>query len=129
MPDASVESAEWLPDSAVVVRGGLMQPADLAVGAESQFDLEGFYALSVFSVPGRTADEIATGVPLPHSAIRESTVGRVRAAGYDVAPSPGPPGHADLLFSAPPTEADWRTLDEIFDPPRPNPATMRDEDV
>ena len=106
-----------------------MLPTDLALGAESHFDQEGFYALSVFSVPGQTADEIATGVPLPHSAIRESTVGRVRAAGYDVVPSPGPPGHADLLFAAPPTAADWRMLNEIFDPPHRNPATMRDRDA
>lgn len=101
-----------------------MLSADLALGAQSHFDREGFHALSVYSSPGRTADEIATSVPLPHSTIRESTVGRVRAAGYDVVPSPGPPGHADLVFPAAPTEDDWQTLDEIFDSPRPNPARM-----
>ena len=116
--------AEPLPDDAVVVRGGLMLPVDLALGAQTHFDHEGFYAISVFSSPGRTADEIATSVPLPHAAIRESTVGRVRAAGYDVVSSPGPSGHADLVFSTRPTETDWRTLDEIFDLPRPNAARM-----
>jgi hypothetical protein len=83
----------------------------------------------VFSSPGRSADGIAVMASLPHSAIRESTVGRLREAGYDVVPSPGPPGHADLVFRDSPTGADWRTLDQIFDPPRPNPATMRDEDA
>lgn len=101
-----------------------MLPGDLVLGVQSHFDREGVYALSVFSTPGRTPDEIATSVPLPHATIRESTVGRVRAVGYDVVPSPGAPGHADLVFPAAPTGDDWQALDAIFDPPRPNPARM-----
>ena len=101
-----------------------MSHRDLALSAQSQHDIEGFHALSVFSAAGKTADDIAIGVPLAHSMIRVSTVGRLRDAGYDVVSSPGPPGHADLVFSRPPSDDDWRRLDECFDPARPNPATM-----
>jgi hypothetical protein len=129
MPEAEDVSPERLPDDAVVVRGGLMIAADLVLGAQSHFDARGIYALSVFSVPGISADEIARGVPLPHSMIRESTTGRLRAAGYEVVRSPGPPGHADLMLPNPPTDDDWRALDAAFDPPRPNPTTMRTDDA
>lgn len=129
MPDAEGVLLERLPDDAIVVRGGLMLPSDLGLSAQSHFDVEGFHALSVYSVPGMTADEIAVGVPLRHSKIRASTVGRVRAAGYDIVRSPGPPGHADLVLPTPPADHDWSALDRIFDPPRLNPATMRLDDV
>ncbi len=106
-----------------------MLPADLALSAQSHFDAEGVYALSVFSLPGLTAGEIAASVPLPHSMIRESTVGRIRAAGYDVLPSGGPSGHADLVLTNPPTTHDWQILDRTFDPARQNPATIRSDDA
>ena len=106
-----------------------MLPADLVLSAQSHFDREGAFALSVFSVPGRTADEIVGGVPLPHSVIRESTFGRLRAAGYDVVSSLGPPGHADLILPNPPTDDDWQVLDEAFDAARSKPATMGGDDV
>lgn len=106
-----------------------MSYRDLALSAQSQYDIEGFHALSVFSAVGKTADEIARGVPLPHSMIRESTVGRLRDAGYDVMSSAGPRGHADLVFPGPPSDDDWLRLDTSFDPARPNPATMGGDDV
>lgn len=126
MPEVEGVLPKRLPDDAVVVRGGLMLRADLVLGAQAHFDSEGLHALSVYSAPGRTAAEIAVGVPLRHSKIRTSTVGRVRAAGYDVVSSPGPPGHADLVL---PTDDDWSALDSAFDPPRPNQATMRADDA
>ena len=105
-----------------------MLAADLELSAQAHFDLEGFYALSVFSASGLSADEIALRVPLRHSKSRQSTVGRIRSAGYDVVRSAGPPGHADLLLPHRPTDGDWHALDIAFDPPRPNPATMRAND-
>ena len=39
------------------------------------------------------------------------------------------PGHADLVLPTPPTDDDWSALDSAFDPPRPNPATMRADDA
>ena len=128
MPNAEGVPLDRLPDDSVVVRGGLMLLTDLVLSAQSHFDTKGFYALSVYSTPGRAVDEIAVGVPLRHSKIRVSTVGRVRSAGYDVVSSQGPPGHADLVLPAPPTDHDWSTLDRVFDPPQLNPATMRLDD-
>ena len=84
MPNAEGVPLDRLPDDSVVVRGGLMLLTDLVLSAQSHFDTKGFYALSVYSTPGRAVDEIAVGVPLRHSKIRVSTVGRVRSAGYDV---------------------------------------------
>ena len=106
-----------------------MAPVDLARGAQSHFDVEGIYALSVYCAAEKTAAEIADRVPLPHSFVRQSTVGRLRDAGYEVVPSPGPPAHADLVLPDPPTDVDWEMLDVLFDPPHPNPARMRSEDV
>ena len=126
MPEHEDVDPLRLPDAAVVVRGGLMFPADLETGALTHYDEFGRYALSVYSLPGRTGDEIAVLVPLPHSKIRESTVGRLRAAGYEVVPSPGPPGHADLRVPNPPSRGDWQALDALFDPPRPNPAARKE---
>lgn len=83
-----------------------MEPGVLATNANTHYDEFGVYALSVYSTPGLDADEIARRVPLPHSKIRESTVGRLRSRGYDVVSSPGPPGHADLKLPDPPTEDD-----------------------
>lgn len=129
MQDVEGLADDHLPDDAVVVRGGLMLAADLELSAQSHFDLEGSYALSVFSAPGLSADEIAGRVPLRHSKIRQSTVGRIRSAGYEVVSSAGPPGHADLLLPHRPSDRDWHALDIAFDPPRANPATMRVNDV
>jgi hypothetical protein len=129
MPDEERAPLDRLPDDAVVVRGGLMLPADLVVSAQSHFDAEGFYALSVYCVPGMTADEIAVGAKLSYSKVRVSTVGRIRSMGYNIVGSPGPPGHADLVLPTPPTDHDWTALERVFDPPGPNPATMRLGDV
>ena len=104
-----------------------MEPAVLETNAQTYYDEFGEYALSVYSLPGRSADEIALLASLPHAKIRASTVGRLRAAGYRVVPSPGPPGHADLELPDPPTEDDWRALDALFDPPRRNSAALRSD--
>ena len=122
-PDDEVVS-QPLPDEALVVRGGVMELAVLETNAQTHYDEFGEYALSVYSLPDRSADEIALLASLPHAKIRVSTVGRLREAGYPVVPSPGPPGHADLELPHPPTEGDWRVLDALFDPPRPNPAGL-----
>jgi hypothetical protein len=82
--DAELHS---LPDDAVVVRGGLMLPRDLDTGALTHYDEFGEYALSVYALPGRTADEIAILVPFRHSKIqtidcRPLARGRLRSRAF-----------------------------------------------
>ncbi len=67
--------------------------------------------------------EIARRAELPHAVIRTSTVGRIREAGYDVAPSGGR-GHADLKLPSPPSDDDWKKLNEVFGEPEPNVARL-----
>jgi hypothetical protein len=122
-----------LPDEAFVVRAGLMESKQLRLNAEAHHieklaeDGSDEWALSVFSVPELEADEIAMGAPFPNKQMRITTVGVLRAAGYDVTPSPWEhPLHADLRFISEPTEDDFEALRAIFDPPRPNPRLAED---
>jgi hypothetical protein len=113
---------EGLPDEAVVVRGGVMNPKDLEVSAHSHFDEFGAYALSVHSRAEMSADEISAFAGIPHGKIRETTVGALRGAGYSVVPSEQHgPAHADLQLPYPPSSSDWQALDDAFSEPRPNP--------
>ena len=87
----------------------------------------GIFGLSVCSLPGRTADAIATIVGtdrLPHTWMRESTVGRLHEAGFDVVPT-GWRGHATLMLPNPPTDDDWNRLEAAFDKPRDNPVARK----
>jgi hypothetical protein len=122
---------EVLPDGAVVVKGGVLgDPDGLRESAQDYFDEtereagEGIYGVSVCSLPERDAKEILLAIPkskrLPHSKIRQATVGALRACGYDVSPS-GWFGHATLKLMDLPTEDDWRTLNETFAQPERNP--------
>jgi hypothetical protein len=121
---------EPLPDEAYVVRGGVMDPRDLRVNADDHhlemMEEHGSdeWAISVYSVPDRDADSIAIEAPFGNKQIRVATVGDLRAAGYDVTPSPWVhPLHADLRFAREPTDDDFEALRQIFAParPRPNP--------
>jgi hypothetical protein len=57
---------------------------------------------------------------LPHPQIRVTTVGKLRAAGYEVVLR-GKYGHALILLDDSPSDDDWPKLASLFDPARPNP--------
>ena len=102
-----------LPDEALVVRGGLNRPEDIARG----FGVHpsGVAGVSVESAPGLSVAELATGVP--HGQLGVTTVGRVRAVGGDVVRTPGrSPRHATLVGLAPEATSALPT------PTVPNPA-------
>jgi hypothetical protein len=126
---------EPLPDDAFVVRGGVMDPRDMRTNAEDhhlEMEQEGRdeWAISVFSVPGMSADEIALGSPILNKKIRVTTVGAIRELGYDVTPSPQEhPLHADLRFMGEPTDDDFEALRRIFEPERPHPRLAEDHDA
>jgi hypothetical protein len=96
---------EPLPDDALVVRGGQNLPANFADGSGVTVDPEGKVRdVSVNAGAGKSAKELAapnskTGYPgIPHNQIGVTSVGKVRAAGGDVTPSPTKrnPHHATL---------------------------------
>lgn len=123
---------EVLPGDAVVVKGGRMGGGLEAVQekANTEFqrlvdedDPEPVYGLSVCSLPGMTAEEIAevAGTDnLPHPKMQTSTVATLAKFGYEVVPSEWR-GHATLVFPGPPDEEDWQNLQESFGPPIDNP--------
>jgi hypothetical protein len=114
-------AAVVLPDDTIVLRGGVMEARDLQVNAFTHYDEVGEYALSVFAVPGADLETTARVADRPNAAVRVTTAGRIRAAGYEVVSSEPPAGHADIRLPNPPTDADWETLRAVFDDPIPNP--------
>jgi hypothetical protein len=94
-----------LPDEASVVRGGQNLPASFIKGSGVTIDVDGkIQGVSVNSAPGLSVQELTapnpqTGYPgIPHNQLGITTVGAVRAAGGDVAPTPTRtnPHHATL---------------------------------
>jgi hypothetical protein len=105
-----------------------MADDDIKRAAEVNFRKNGSYALSVWSFPGLDAAGVARTVgdqvaanALPHRQMRQSTVQRVRDVGFDVTPSPPPPGHVDINLPGPMTDEMCELLDGAFDPPEANP--------
>ena len=122
-----------IPDEAVVVRGGAEWSRErLISSAEVHFRERGEDALTVWSLPDRTAEEIvlATGEKFfPHGQVRASTAGRLRAAGFEVVesePNPDePPGHIDVKPNGRLDNAGADAFTAAFDPPIPNPLRER----
>jgi hypothetical protein len=88
----------------------------------------GRYALSVYSIPGLSAHQIALRVgteALPHGQMGKSTVERIREAGYQIALSEKEgyaEGHCDLTVPYwRPSQEDCKRLARLFDTRSPNP--------
>src|SRR5438046_3038630 len=97
---------------------------DLEDSAEVHFRDRGYYALSAWSFAGRTPDEIARAVgtdSLPHARMRASTVGRLRANGFEVDKSEPPPGHVDIRLDGPLSDTSAVALEASFGAPLRNP--------
>jgi hypothetical protein len=134
--DISSQSAGHLPDDALVIRGGEMRRRTLMLSATGyEADHPGEYALSFWSWPGMTADEIALRVGrrvLPHPRFRKCAVGKIRGLEVsdgrplDLARTGPRDGHYTLLLPAPPTDDDLDALGRLFDPSQPNPAALEE---
>ncbi|MBI3411485.1 MAG: flavoredoxin [Planctomycetes bacterium] len=94
-----------LPDDALVVRGGENLPESFALGSGVTVDLSGkVQGVSVNAAPGLTVTDLTApnakmGYPgIPHNQVGVTTVGRIRAHGGVVDPSPRKknPNHATL---------------------------------
>lgn len=117
---------DFLPDDAIVVRGGEMAPDRVQKNALAHFRDCGVYGVSVWSIPDLSAHEIvrtvrrADPLDLPHGQMRISTVGQIREAGYELVPT-GPRHHFTLLLPTPPTDDDWDRLQALFAGPHSCP--------
>lgn len=89
-------------------------------------EIEDDWAISVFSAAGLSAAEICAGAGIPHPKVRLSTVGAVRAIGFDVIPTVDDDLHADLKLDGEPDEAIWELLRSAFSEPQPNPGREDD---
>jgi hypothetical protein len=113
-----------LPDEALVARGGQNLPESFAQGSGVTVDATGkLQGVSVNAGAGSSVHELTapnpqTGYPgIPHHQVGVTTVGAVRAAGGDVAPSPTRtnPHHATLSGLTPEQASD------LFRPTAKNP--------
>lgn len=109
-----------LPDDAVVVRGAPMTLDLLRSSAGRPVKRHGFYGLSMFAFPDADADEVARSARIPHEEICESTVGDIRAAGFEVERTFRKAGHCSLKFADEPTEEELATVLELFEPCKVN---------
>ncbi len=115
-----------LPDTAIVVRAGIMQYVHTMESILEHFDLEGEYGLSVLSYPELSTEELATLAGLRHIRVRVATVAALREAGYDVRHDPNESDvHALVVFRDEPTDIDYEALDGVFGDPIPNPGVPR----
>jgi hypothetical protein len=115
------KSADPLPDDAVVVRGGYMRSKSLLISATTHYEESRCteWAWSFWCAPGKTADEIAAEADFAHDVICESTVGRIRAAGFEVESDSSSDDHCKIKLSGEPTDADCKRLRDAFDEARP----------
>lgn len=81
-----------------MIRGGYNNRRSVQENARDHHELRGEYALSVFSLADATVEEIAQVAALPNAKIRVTTVGELRAAGFDPVPK-GRAGHAHVVLA------------------------------
>jgi hypothetical protein len=113
-----------LPDDALVVRGGLNLPESFANASGATVDSGGqLQGVSVNAAPGLSVKELTTPDPqtgypgIPHNRVGVTTVGKVRALGGEVVPSPRRknPNHATLSGLTP------EQASRLFQPTVKNP--------
>lgn len=123
---------EWaagdLPDDAILIRGGLMESDVLDANArDHQVEHPGEWAISCAAGPVEDLAEILEGVSwMRNRQVRLTTVGKVRALGHEVVPSP-PSFHVDVILSDQPSEGLWEDLRGVFGPPM-NKAELMEAD-
>ncbi len=115
---------EQLPNAAIVVRGGYMGVTSLKRSAYRHFDdprTPDEFAWSFWASDRKTADEVARDANFDNTHIRESTVGALRAAGFEPLRDTSRSDHVKVTLDGPPTDADCERVRSAFGKPRPNP--------
>jgi hypothetical protein len=85
-----------LPDEAIVLRGGTSTGQQLFNGCAEHFDVPGIYGFSVQSAAEKSVEDLARAGQFPNGKIGVTTVGAIRAAGYDVVETAGRGYHATV---------------------------------
>ena len=83
------------------------------------------WAWSFWCAPGKTADEIALVADFDNDVIRESTVGQIRAAGFEVESDSASDDHCKIKLPGPPSDADCKRLRDAFCEAYPRPRRRR----
>jgi hypothetical protein len=84
-----------------------------------------FWASAELDVGGIVGAARAQGVIdgeryLPHGQVQVASMANLRAAGFELVPTP-PPGHYSLMWGDPPPDEDLQRVIDAFDAPIPNP--------
>ena len=92
-----------------------MEIDHLVYAVEVHYLKWGSYALSVYSLAGLSADQLAVaeGQRLPYGKIREATVGAIRGLDCDVIPW-GTNGYAQICFPSRPSQQSFERLCSVF---------------
>lgn len=123
LPSPHPASPPALPDDALVVRGGHLNAQDLKRAVDTTHRRTGVWGVSTNAGTGVTVEELARR--LPHAVVRVSTVGRLRAAGWEARPTGRAPHCTVYKRGAPPDDEDIERLQAAFEPSRPNPGRAR----
>jgi hypothetical protein len=110
-------------DQRVVVRGGLLELPSLLIAMQQALDdpLVGRLELTVYvGNAGETAGDVAGRIPVlsGYRRLRQSTVRRLRDAGFDVVDCE-PDGHCQVVFDEV-DEVQLETFAQSFDEPEAN---------
>lgn len=107
---------------------GVLHPDDLIasfVTHNARRPNQTTYCTSMFSLPGRTARQLAALANQPHFKVRLSTRGAVRAAGFEIRLTNSATGHCDVFLEG--AEDQLANDDQVkrliaaFGPPIDNP--------
>jgi hypothetical protein len=112
---------EELWDETVVVRGGVMALVTVRESVDTGYEQESDYNLSFWGENGYSYVELLAVAPRPNGQIRLSTIGALRALGYDPFRS-DPWPHVTVRFEAEPTDDELERLIDVFGEPIPNPS-------
>jgi hypothetical protein len=97
-----------------------MDSAYLQIAAEDHFDERGEWAISVASIPGKNAEEIAAASPIVrrYRRMRVGRAGAFKAAGFIVEADEEP--HALVVLPGEPDDRTWNELRSLMEE-RDNP--------
>lgn len=115
----------FLPDDALVIRGGVSSAKSIRSNAEQTRRKTGQWAISGAAGIGIDLDTLCAAYPMPQQSLRRTSAGALRDAGYDVALT-GATGHCTIFFPLEPSQPQppelVERLRDLLEPPEPNPA-------